>query len=128
MRPALLLLLLPLLLLTACGPRPTCPLTVMPWQSLWLDSSDWLTAHPGETLTVCLNGDCRSTTISPIRLFTPIPSYPPPNMTLIVTDASGLHATRDFVPTRNYTSDRCGDHSWYETPARLTADGRLVDH
>jgi hypothetical protein len=48
-------------------------------------------------------------------------------MTFAVTNASGLYVTCAFVPQRNYTSERCGDHQWCETPAKLTADGRLAD-
>jgi len=52
---------------------------------------------------------------------------PPPKMTLTVRNPSDLNATRDFVPQKSVTSDRCGDHYWYETPATLNADGRLSD-
>jgi hypothetical protein len=37
-------------------------------------------------------------------------------------------ATRLFIPIPvGTTSKRCSDHQWYETPAGLTVDGRLVD-
>jgi hypothetical protein len=121
------LLVLPLVFLAACGPAPTCPLSVKPWQRLWLDSSDWLAAHPGDTLTACLDGRCRTVTELHTWLYTTVRADPPPPMTLTVRNASGLNATRDFVPQKSFTSDRCGDHHWYETPAALNADGRLSD-
>jgi hypothetical protein len=46
-------------------------------------------------------------------------------MRLTVTDASGLTVRRDFTPVQHSVDGACGTVSWWETPAVLTADGRL---
>jgi hypothetical protein len=124
MRPVLLLV--PLLFLAACG---RCNLPMIPVPGIELNAAAWFTAHPGDTLHACVGDRCQPVTEAdtrhPVQLLIPAGADPSATMRLTVTDASGLTVRRDFTPVQHSVDGACGTVSWWETPAVLTADGRL---
>ena len=120
------LLLLPLLFVAACGRSPVCHLPMIPTPGMFLDASAWLAAHPGDALTACLDDRCATVNqTSPAQLQLPAGTDSSKPLHLTVTDASGLHASRDFAPVLHTIDNGCGEFHWYETPGTLTAAGRL---
>ena len=122
MRPALLLL--PLVFLAACGRPAICHGPNIPAPALWLDASAWFARHPGDTLKACVDGRCQDVTEQQVQLVPPPGTEASKTLSLVVTDASGLDVRRDFVPVPHTVSGP-GDSSYWQTPATLTADGRL---
>ena len=121
------LLLLPLLFAAACG--RICHGPGIPAPAIWLDASAWFAAHHGDTLNACVDNSCRTVSEAeakhPADLPIPLGGDGSATMHLTVTDPSGLHVSRDFTPVRQSVTGACGTVSWWQTPAKLTADGRL---
>jgi hypothetical protein len=122
------LLWLPSLFLAACSQPLPCSGPEIPASALWLDASAWFAAHPGDTLKACVDGRCQDVTEAdskrPVQLLPPPNTEPSKTLSLVVTDASGLDARRDFTPVLHSFPGPCNNKYW-KTPADLTADGRL---
>jgi predicted small lipoprotein YifL len=122
-----LLLVVPLLFLTACGGKCAGPARYPP--SLFLDVAPWFAAHPNDTVTACLDGRCENVVAAdahgPVQLVVPTGKDPSMAMTVTVTDGSGLHARRDFTLNHRTEDSACGRFEWWDAKATLTGGGTL---
>jgi hypothetical protein len=118
-------------LLSGCV-APVCNEAAAWPPGVWLDPTPWLAAHPGSTLTACLDGNCKKTdpdTKSLIQLFVSASTHSPSSndatYTLTISSSTPIYITRSVTLSESSVSSSCGTQTWWQVDARLGSSGRL---
>lgn len=101
---------------------------------VWLDASPWLAAHPGASLSACLNERCKkadagATSVLQLIISNPARLPQPGKATYLLTvtaaGATPLKVQARVTLHRSQVRGPCGTETWWQADARLSAAGHI---
>lgn len=110
----------------ACGEAAAWP------SGVWLDPTPWLAAHPGTSLSACLDGNCRSAAANSRSLLQLVisPGVTPKSndatYRLTVSATTSLRSTTKVTLVESKVSSSCGTQTWWQADARVSPSGRVA--
>jgi hypothetical protein len=117
--------------LSGCA-APVCGEAAAWPPGVWLDPTPWLAAHPGMSLSGCLDGTCKTAVAnsrSLLQLILPASASPAPGdaeYRLTVSWSTSSRTTRTVRLVESKVSSSCGTQTWWQADARVDSAGHVT--